>query len=176
MVRSAGSFALGWHVGQYMNGLARVSFSFTVGLLIFRYQIVFRHNLGFLFPCTLLVGTFFTPHFHGDWILELYLAMLVLPTIMCLGVGTSTSGLTTRICSFLGHLSYPLYMTHAPMVFLFQNYCAKYKLLADNEHLLFLTIVTLSLIVFNMLFAYAILLWVDEPLRKWLTRISRVRR
>jgi peptidoglycan/LPS O-acetylase OafA/YrhL len=99
--------------------------------------------------------------------MELSLAMLVLPAILCMGAGTDVTGLTKRICNFLGRISYPLYMTHVSTVFLLEHYYAKI-IPADGQIPLYLFVVAFFLIVFNILFAYVIVRWVDEPLRKWL--------
>jgi len=170
IVRDSSWFHGGWNTSNYMIGLARIGYSFTAGLLIFRYNLIFQHRLGFLLPCLLLIGVFLSPHRYGDWKMELYYAMIILPVIVCLGAGAGASGLTERLCRFLGRISYSLYMTHIPSVFLFRHYCAKINP-TDGVLSLYLLIVTASLIIFNLLFAYAILRWVDEPLRKWLNEL-----
>jgi len=168
-VKSSGWFPGGWGSANYLHGFARVGYSFIAGLLICRYRIILRHRFGFLLPCALLIFVFFTTHIRGDWAYELFLVMLVLPTVVYIGAGTSTSGLTERLCKLLGRLSYPLYMTHMSTVFLFGHYCAKYHPPGETSSF-FLIAVTSSLIVFNLLFAYVIMRWVDEPLRKWLKK------
>ena len=163
-----GWFAGGWGRKNYIQGFARVGFSFTAGLLIFRYHMIWRHRLGFLLPCILLIGVFLSPHRRNDWAVELSLVMTVLPSIVCLGAGTSTAGITERLCNLLGRISYPLYMTHVSTVFLFEHY---YRIHKPTDIKLFLMVV--SLIGFNLLFAYVIMRWVDEPVRKWLNKLIR---
>ena len=171
-VKDTGWFPGGWGRTNYMHGLARVSYSFIAGLLIFRYQMVWQHRLGFLLPCLLLIGVFLSPHYRGDWVNELNYVMLVLPLIVCLGAGTRVKGLSERICKLLGRISYPLYMTHIATVFMLGNYCLKFQP-SSGKISLSLIIITSSLIVFNLLFAYVLMRWIDEPLRKKLNQLTR---
>jgi len=163
-----GMFHGGWSRENYMHGFARVGYSFTAGLLISRFKIIWRNRLGFLLPGLLLVGVCLSPHYYGDLIMELYYVMLLFPMIVCLGAGTGASGIIERMCNLLGRISYSLYMTHMSTVILFGNY--KTKVNPTNEKSI---IIIISLAIFNLLFAYAITRWVDEPLRKWLNNLKR---
>ena len=170
VVQDSGWYAGGWSMNNLWHGFARVSFSFAAGLLIFRFQMIWRHRTGFLMPCILLIAVFLSPHCKNDWAMELSLAMLVLPAILCLGAGTNVSGITERLCKFLGRISYPLYMTHVSTVFLLEHYYAKIKP-ADGKIQFYMFVVAFFLIVFNLVFAYVIVRWVDEPLRKRLNKL-----
>jgi peptidoglycan/LPS O-acetylase OafA/YrhL len=174
VVGDSGWYAGGWSTKTYSHGLARVGFSFVAGLLIYRYQIIWRHRYGFLLPCLLLIAVFISPHFRNDWGFELFLAMLILPAILSIGAGTSIKGAIEKFCNFIGRLSYPLYMTHVSTVFLLEHYYAKIKTV-DGVVPLYLFFVTVALIMFNLLFAFGILKWVDEPVRKWLNKSVRRR-
>ena len=172
VVQDSGLYAGGWSIKNYMHGLARVSFAFTAGLIIFRFQLIWQHRMGFLLPFLMLIAVFYSPHYRNDWAVELLLAMLVLPAILSIGAGANVQGVTERLCNFLGRLSYPLYMTHVSTVFLLEHYYAKIKT-PDGIIPPTLFIVAFSLIIFNLFFAYAILRWVDEPVRKWLNALVR---
>ena len=168
VVQGSGQFHGGWSAENYMHGFARVGYSFIVGLLIFRYHLTFRHRLGFLLPCFILIVVLLSPHYPSDWKMELFFVMLILPIVVCVGAGANTSGLTERLCKFLGRISYPLYMTHMPTVLLFRNYF--HKINPTNDELI---VVAVFLIVFSLLFAYVIMRWIDEPVRKWLNSVSK---
>ena len=168
--RKLGWIEGGWGLSNYMEGFARISFSFTAGLLIYHYRIICRHKFGFILPCILLIGTFFIPHYPKDYILEQFVVILVLPAIVCIGAGTTTVGIFDSICNLLGRISYPLYMTHMTMVTIFTNYEKTHKSIVGTSKEI---IIAISLIVFSLLFAYTIMRWVDEPVRKWLTKVYR---
>lgn len=160
---SAGWLIGGWEIRSIGDGFARVAFSFSAGLLVYRYNLIVKHKLGFLLPCLLLLGVFFFPHFHNDWITESILVIIIFPFILSIGAGTETKGFMQSICDFIGRLSYPLYMTHITTVWMFGDYYNKYQ---PTGMKLFLIVTVLSVI--NLLFAYIVMRWVDTPIRKWL--------
>jgi len=160
----------GWSVYSIIDGFARVCFSFTVGLLMYRYRIIWRHRFGFILPCLLLTGVLIFPYRWQNGMFDLFWVILILPAIMSLGAGTTVSGVTERICNLLGRISYPLYMTHFVTILFLTDFYKKCKPLYGKP---FFIIISLLLIVFNFVSAYVIMRWVDEPLRKWLNHILR---
>ena len=96
-------------------------------------------------------------------IYELLCIILVFPAIIWFGASANiTNSFTTKLCKFLGDISYPLYIVHYPVMYLF------YSWLIDNElytlgatwHVVLLVIVT------NVTLAYACLKLYDEPVRR----------
>lgn len=160
---SAGWLIGGWEIRSIVDGFARVAFSFSAGLVVYRYNLIIKHKLGFILPCLLLLGVFFFPHYHNDWIAESILVIVVFPVILSIGAGANTKGIMQRMCDFIGRLSYPLYMTHITTAWLFGDYYYKYQ---PTGMKLVLVVTVLSVI--NLLFAYIVMRWVDAPIRKWL--------
>ncbi len=153
----------GWDISSIPEGFARVGFSFTAGLVIYRCGPIIKNRVGFLLPCLLLTGVFFFPHDTCDWITESVIVILIFPLIISLGAGTTVRGRTKYMLDFMGKLSYPLYMTHITTVWLFGNYYRTY-----NPAGMQLVGIVVALVVFNLLVAVITLRWIDEPLRKWL--------
>ncbi len=153
----------GWDINSIFEGFARVGFSFTAGLLIFRCNLIIKHKVGLLLPCWLLAGVFFFPHRTGDWIVESAIVILIFPLIISLGAGTNVEGRIKHVLGFMGNLSYPLYMTHITTVWLFGSYCKKYS----PEGLQLAGIIT-ALIAFNLLIAVITMQWIDKPVGKLL--------
>lgn len=163
--RKTGSLIGGWDRNSFFDGLVRVCFSFSMGIVIFRYKLICFHKFGLLLPCILLLFVFVFPHHARDWITELILVMIVFPLTLSLGAGTEISNSTKKFCVFIGKLSYPLYMTHIGFVFIFWSLHEKYFLKGE------LAIAILSVfILFNIIFAYFITRYIDEPFRKWLSK------
>ena len=71
-----------------------------------------------------------------------------------------------RLCRFLGAISYPIYITHYPLIYTYTAWVAAHKVpLRDGwpvAALVFLAAVAL---------AYACLKWYDEPVREWLKKV-----
>ncbi|MDR1224358.1 MAG: acyltransferase [Tannerella sp.] len=163
------SYRAGWLIGgwdslTWTDALPRVCCSFITGLMVFRFRLSLKNKFGFVLPFLLLMGVFMFPHVKNDWYTEAILVILVFPFIMMVGSGATVKGFMRKCCLFIGRLSYPLYMTHITTVWIFGNYYTKY-----NPAGLQLYATVSGLIVFNLLSAYLIMKFYDEPLRRWLT-------
>ena len=91
--------------------------------------------------------------------------MIVFPFIIWLGAGGKIKGKKgLRVCKFLGDISYPLYITHYPIVYVFYGWVNRNNIsLADSIPMAILTI------IISISFAYLALKVYDTPVRKWLT-------
>ncbi|MBV7530366.1 acyltransferase [Chitinophaga sp. sic0106] len=169
VARHRGWIITGWDGPTFTDGFARVFFSFLAGLTVYRFNLIIRNRINFLLLGAALIGVFMFPHFNNDWITEMVLVMLVFPFLLALGAGTTATGWVRSFCVFTGRLSYPLYMTHIWMVWLFGNYLTARKP-DPAEMYLVATGVTAAAI----LLGYVSLRFYDEPVRKWLTARTRV--
>ncbi|WP_373730300.1 acyltransferase family protein, partial [Bacteroides heparinolyticus] len=80
--------------------------------------------------------------------------------------GTTTDSKSTRICKFLGDISYPLYIVHYPFMYLFYAWLIKSGLFTFGQTWQ----VALCVYVWNILVAYLCLKLYDEPVRKYLAK------
>ncbi|PXV69212.1 peptidoglycan/LPS O-acetylase OafA/YrhL [Dysgonomonas alginatilytica] len=161
---SSGWLINGWDGKTFLDGFPRVSFSFIAGLLIFRFNLIWKNKFGFILPFVLLIAVFLYPHSENDWLTESLLVIVVFPLTISIGSGASVNGLMQSFCKFIGRLSYPLYMTHITTVWTFGNYYNKYSPSGMK-----LVMIVTALIIFNLVFAYIIMRIFDEPVRAWLT-------
>jgi peptidoglycan/LPS O-acetylase OafA/YrhL len=93
--------------------------------------------------------------------------ILVFPLIVSLGAGgTIEHPRSARICKFLGDISYPLYITHYPLIYVYTAWVANNNIPLGMKGML----AGLLLVVVSILLAFACLKWYDEPVRKWLAR------
>jgi peptidoglycan/LPS O-acetylase OafA/YrhL len=140
-------------------------------LLISRIGKFIKVKGGFWWCSLLLVVIFSLPCIGGpDNILNgIYnsLAILVLfPVIVMMGAGSSIIGeKSTKVCSFLGEISYPLYITHYPIMYMQMNWAWSNPDAPLYAHV----IVAISTIALSIGMAYAFLKLYDLPVRKWLT-------
>lgn len=158
---------VGWGVGNVTGGGIRIFYSFTVGMLIFRLHWHIKNRIGFIGVALLLACTFFTP-FSEKWnfIVDPLLAVFYFPFLIVLGSGTDTlKGVSHTVCSFLGRISYPLYMVHYPFIWLFMSYVEEYKPTMSQMK----AIIPASVLLLIVL-AYVVLICLDEPIRKYLTK------
>ena len=162
----------GWSIDakQLHIGFVRMLYPFFAGMLLMRLgkRIHIRHA----FPvCSLLlILSFCLPRFGSPshlWVNGLYdsfCILLLFPLVVAIGAGDrSTSPATTRLCKLLGDLSYPLYITHYPLIYVYTAWVIQDKVPAIQGAL-----AGALLLVTAVAVAYAALKLYDEPLRRWL--------
>lgn len=160
----AGALSGGWSGGTFWHGGARVAYSFVAGLLVYRSNWILRSKLGFGALSLLLLLAFLMPYTQGGWVREALVVLIYFPLLVALGAGATLTPRTEKLCTFAGTLSYPLYMTHYAVIWIFGDYYATRK--PDTVHLAL--IVVLGVMVMAG-FGWLVLVLYDEPVRRWLT-------
>lgn len=156
---------------QLYIGAARLLYPFFAGLLLSRLGWKIRIKGGFVW-CSLAVATVLVWPCVGKgemgWINGLYCTMAVLaffPAVVIAGAGSELiEGRTHAICKWLGDISYPLYITHYPMIYMQMSWAASHKDLPLATHVF----VGVSIFVLAIGLAYASLKLYDLPVRQWL--------
>ncbi|MFB9865659.1 acyltransferase family protein [Rufibacter immobilis] len=166
----AGNLLGGWSGETFWDGCARVSYSFSAGLLICRSNWVIKNRLGFIGLAILLSLAFVMPHFEWNWVAEALVVLFYFPLLVALGAGSSLSPGWEKLCTFSGNISYPLYMTHYAALWMFGNYYTHHKP-GSTELFLIVSIGTALLVGI----AYLVMLGYDMPVRRYLSRRMRQR-
>lgn len=162
--RHSGSLVGGWSGPTFFDGLARISFSFLMGMLIFRSNWIIKNKLGLPGMCVLLLLAFLTPYNdQWNWIVESILVVFYLPLMVSLGAGASLAAKHHKINKLSGDISYPLYMTHYPFMWIFLSYVTVEK--PGIAELSWVIPVTLVLLIG---IAYLVFKFLDFPLRRYL--------
>lgn len=177
LLQEGGGVAYGWssEPTNLLGGALRMLYAYPMGLLMAR---TFRqrkpeplHGPVFLFCSSALVVLLGLPLFGGkesETIYQLVCLFSFFPGIIWIGARGMVSGRQQRAVSFLGRLSYPLYATHFPLIYLYITWVARDDAPYQGYiHPWLLVIITL---VASVLIATLCLLFYDEPLRKWLSR------
>jgi peptidoglycan/LPS O-acetylase OafA/YrhL len=165
----AGNLPGGWSSTNFWDGGARVAFSFSAGLLIYRMGWRLRTRLGFLALSLLLVLALISPYAKGGWIREAIIIIAGFPLIIALGAGAAVTPRVQRLCKFSGDMSYPLYMTHYGVMWIWGDYAAKHHLVASTTLWTDIAIGVSTTVAF----AWLILRFYDQPIRRYLTAKSR---
>jgi len=120
----------------------------------------------------LIVGFLSVPRIGGPdhlWMNGLYesfVIIIVFPLIVSIGAGgTITGKFANKACKFLGAISYPLYITHYPLIYLHIAWVANNKVPMGPGLL-----AGLVLLIVAVAIAYASLKFYDEPVREWLKK------
>lgn len=156
---------------QLYIGITRLLYPFFMGLLLSRLQWKIKVRGGFWW-CSLLVAAILVWPCVGKgefgWVNGLYCTLAILaafPIIVIMGAGSETTDKkTTAWCKWLGAISYPLYITHYPWIYMQMKWAADHKDLPASVHVA----VAVSIFVIAIAIAWASLKLYDEPVREWL--------
>jgi len=155
---------------------ARMAFSFTMGLWLYRVRDRLpKLRLGWAVLSVILVLAFATPLVpksvpHGNGLFEAAVAMLLFPAIILCGAHSDIGRIELALCKFAGRISYPIYILHYPFLLIYMNYALFRKppasaiwLAGAGSFVLVLAVSWLALKLY------------DEPVRAWLKRASGIR-
>lgn len=163
--KRSGFLGFGFGGDNIRCGAIRVFYSFSAGILIYRYNWIIKTNLGFIPVGVLLIGAFLVPFNPGlNWLVDPILVIFYLPLLVALGAGAKLKSRLSAICRFSGAISYPLYMVHYPFIWLFMSYVGAKRPNMDQMT----TLIIIGTILLTG-FAYLIMRMLDIPIRKYLT-------
>lgn len=165
----------GWSLKptQVYIGFSRLLYPFFAGLLLSRIGGTIRVRGGFWW-CSLLVtaalamphiGSVFEPWVDGGY--QALVILLLFPLIVAMGAGSRVTGSrSVAVCTFLGEISYPLYITHYPLVYM------QWAWAANNPDAPLGTKIFVGVSIFTIALglAWGSLKLYDLPVRKWLRR------
>jgi peptidoglycan/LPS O-acetylase OafA/YrhL len=167
-----GDLVGGWTLtgeGVYI-GFVRLLFPFFAGVLMMRLGMRIRMKGAFWASSLLLIVALSLPRFGGTanlWMNGLYEALCVLvifPLVVAIGAGQQQmDGVSLRIARFFGDLSYPLYITHYPLVYIYMAWIVTDKPSTGAAILGGVAVAAASIAL-----AYASLRLYDLPVRRWL--------
>ena len=174
-ISAYGCIGVGWTLDtvNFWGGLLRMLFPFTLGMLLSRKFTPIKIK-GAFWICTLvLIALFSVPYLneingiHINGIYETCCVMFVFPLLVWIGAsGNTTDNQSTAICRFLGDISYPVYMIHYPIMYLFYAWLIENKLYTLGETWQVATSIFFGCIIL----AYLCLRFYDAPLRRYLSK------
>ncbi len=170
-----GNMGVGWTLDSinFLGGMLRMLFPFSMGLLLSRNFKPFKVKGSFWLASSILIIIFAIPYIPSDGnicyngILEAVCVTLIFPILVRLGASGSTADhKSTAICNFLGRISYPLYMIHYPIMYLFYAWLIENKAPAFAETWqaalgVYVTCIILALLCMKLY---------DEPVREYLAK------
>ena len=172
-----GSIGVGWTVDRtnILGGMLRMLCPFTMGILMSRLFKPLRQARGaFWTSAALLLIIFHIPYIYSDGALSLNgvfeaaCIIAVFPLVVWYAAsGKTTDIASTRICRFLGDISYPLYIVHYPLMYAFYMWLIK-----TRQYTLYETWpVALAAVTASIILAWLCLKLYDMPVRKWLRNL-----
>src|SRR5665213_1472442 len=165
----------GWSLsGEQLNvGFTRLLFPFFAGVLLCRMGKLIKINGAFWLCSLFIVIILSVPRIGGSahlWMNGLYesFAIIILfPLIISIGAGSEIKNRKSiKACKFLGDISYPLYITHYPLIYIYTAWVADNKIPLGWHGLS----VGLLLLIDSLCIAYTSLKLYDVPLRNYLKK------
>lgn len=178
LCNSSGFYHLGvgWSMAEwgFLGGFLRLSFSFSIGLLMSRNFKKFRIRGAFWICSALILAILSCPYVSTNdnpsilnAVYDCICTLIAFPAIVYIGAcGTTTDKISTKLCDFSGKLSYPIYIIHYPVMYLFYAWIWNNGLNFDS-----VWPVCTGIFLGLILFAWAVMKWYDEPVRNWLTHL-----
>lgn len=164
----------GWSVDktQLNIGFTRLLYPFFAGVLLCRMGKLIHIKNAFA-VCSLLILVFLSvprlggsTHLWMNGLYESFCIIIIFPLIVAIGAGGHITGkYSAKVCKFLGSISYPLYITHYPLIYLHIAWVTTYKVPMATGLLGGLVLVIVAIGI-----AYASLKLYDEPVRNWLKK------
>ena len=165
---------VGWTIDEmnFWGGLVRMLFPFSMGMLIAR-TFKPRKVKGAFWICSVtLVVLFSVPYIASSGAIslnslyEFICIAFIFPMLVWLGACGTASGTTGKMNRVLGELSYPLYIVHYPIMYIFYAWLIKNNIYTLDNCLGVAALVIVS----SIALAFLCLKLYDEPVRRWLTR------
>jgi peptidoglycan/LPS O-acetylase OafA/YrhL len=162
---SAGSLNVGWSWSSAWAGVARVGFSFPLGVLVHRLGWVrsrgpspwFAVPVGLLVAALALpVASAWRPAFDAGFVL------ILSPLLLIAGGSYDPPRALQQLCAKLGELSYPLYATHFPLIFVFGFVATRLGIPAPGWIAALAIALPILALVLSRIY--------DAPVRAWLSR------
>ena len=174
----------GWYltVPEVYIGLTRFLYPFLCGMLISRLLSArstsanpsgspLHIKYGYLWTSVILLTIFVTPCIGGkdgiaNGIFQAVSILCVFPIVVLVGAGSIThtkSG--TKISKWLGEVSYPLYITHYPLVYMQISFAEGHPDSPAWIHFM----VSAGVVVLSVIIARCLYKAYDLPVRHWLT-------
>jgi peptidoglycan/LPS O-acetylase OafA/YrhL len=164
----------GWSIDkeQLHIGFARLLYPFFAGMLLMRIGKRIHVSGGFAICSLLVIAALCMPRIGGQhqlWMNGLYESFCIIvlfPIIVAIGAGERISGIfQTRLSKLLGDISYPLYITHYPLIYVYTGWVIRDKVPAGRG-----VVVGVLLFITSVAIAYTCFKFYDEPVRGWLSR------
>ena len=133
-------------------------------MLVYRSNWIIKNKLGFIGVAMLLAAAFLMPFSGWNWLTEPIVVIFYFPLLISLGAGASLAPRLRKMCVFSGKISYPLYMTHYAVIWMFGNYYAAHKPGAGQ-----LALIIICGIIVLVSVAYVVMMVYDIPVRRYLS-------
>ena len=162
----------GWEISpcEIYIGFARLLYPFFAGYLISRLKLKIKIPFTFIICSIILSICLALPRIDGgkyfiNGIYESIVIIIIFPIIVVMGAGeVEENTKIIKLCQFLGNFSYPLYISHYPVIYCHIGWYNFHR----NDRIFNKIVVSVGCFMILLFNTYALIKLYDEPIRKWL--------
>ncbi len=161
----------GWSLNlcHIFIGFVRLLYPFLIGIYISRKKLLIKTKYPFFGCCFLICLSLGMPFVGNEYIrftngiYDFFVIIFVFPLIVSIGAGTEIddNNFISKICNLLGEISYPIYITHYPLIYIQQSFATNYHYRSTEEHIF----VSFSIFILIIFVAFSSLNLYDKPFR-----------
>ena len=167
---------------QIYLGFTRLLYPFLCGLIISRILpkrrtaenpsgSPIRLKGGFIWTSLILITILSIPCITGEdgvanGLYQAIMILLVFPILVLAGAGSTIKNpALAKVCKFLGDISYPIYITHYPLIYMHMGFVAEHPDIPTWMHVMS----GAGVFFLAIILAWGVFKAYDEPTRQWLT-------
>lgn len=172
-----GSIGVGWTLDtvNFCGGMLRMLFPYTMGMFLSRIfiPIPIKVSNRFIFCSLVLFVLLAFPYLDPkggicvNGIFEMMCVIIVFPVLVL--IGASGGQKESKACKLLGDISFPLYIVHYPVMYLFYSWLIKTGKYSFSET----WPVAIGVMAVCIVLAFLCLKLYDEPVRRRLSRLGK---
>lgn len=156
----------GWNWSNYLGGIARVWWSFSIGgvlLKLFQTYKLAIPKVHYLVPCVALIGSTWFP--HVSVVYNILIVTIMLPLIVILAAKSSVTSNISKVCAYLGQTSYTIYVLHIPLFWCFRYIFGRFTTLIGDHY----WVSTIIMCFLTIGLCHVVDMWIDLPVRAFLS-------
>ncbi len=168
-----GSIGVGWTLDtvNFCGGMLRMLFPYTMGMFLSRIFRPVRVKAPFWICTATMLILFSVPYLGSrggiciNGIFEMVCVIIIFPILVWLGASGGQK--ENRVCKLLGDISFPLYIVHYPVMYLFYSWLIRTEKYSLGET----WPVAFGVMAASLILAFLCLKLYDEPVRRRLSAI-----
>jgi len=171
-----GTFDYGFDQKSFHPALFRATAEFSLGVLLYKKFSHIRMKQNWVQPALLSIIMIILVVLKPHWIITIISLGILFPLFLTLQPSRNLTGISAKICTELGRISYPVYLLHTPVLLWGAGV---FKLFKGDDFAASAPWLGIALMVATIVLSFMVAKLFDEPIRrlinKYINRASNMR-